>query len=97
MLVPNRRVHARPADARNPKGCAFGKRVDENGRGALFDQPTADGAEIEMKYLWILLYNERDGMVYLELSRAKSTAGKGIDSWLDRIISRRLTASSPAA
>lgn len=71
---------------KNPKGSAFAKRVDENGQGALFDQQTDDGAEIDVKYLWILLYNERDGMVYLELSRPKSMAGKQIDSWLDRII-----------
>ncbi|RZS57733.1 hypothetical protein EV141_1452 [Microcella putealis] len=71
---------------KNPKGSAFAKRVDENGQGALFAQQTADGGGIDVKYLWILLYNERDGMVYLELSRPKSMAGKQIDSWLDRII-----------
>lgn len=71
---------------KNPKGSAFAKRVDENGQAALFGQPTPDGGAIDVKYLWILLYNERDGMVYLELSRPKSMAGKQIDSWLDRII-----------
>lgn len=71
---------------KNPKGSAFAKRVDENGQAALFPQQTSDGEEIDVKYLWILLYNERDGMVYLELSRPKSMAGKQIDSWLDRII-----------
>lgn len=71
---------------KNPKGAAFAKRVDDNGQGALFDQQTEDGTEIDVRYLWILLYNERDGLVYLELSRPKSMAGKQIDSWLDRII-----------
>lgn len=71
---------------KNPKGSAFAKRVDENGQAALFPQQTSDGGEIDVKYLWILLYDERDGMVYLELSRPKSMAGKQIDSWLDRII-----------
>lgn len=71
---------------KNPKGAAFAKRVDENGQAALFGQPTDDGGEIDVKYLWILLYNERDGMVHLELSRPKSMAGKQIDSWQDRII-----------
>jgi hypothetical protein len=71
---------------KNPKGAAFAKRVDENGQGALFPQQTDDGGEIDVKHLWILLYNERDGMVHLELSRPKSMAGKHIDSWLDRII-----------
>ncbi|SFS17005.1 hypothetical protein SAMN04487846_3423 [Microbacterium sp. cf046] len=71
---------------KNPKGSAFAKRVDANGLSALIPHQTADGAEIDVKYLWILLYNERDGMVYLELSRPKSMAGKQIDSWLERII-----------
>jgi hypothetical protein len=72
---------------KNPKGSAFAKRVDENGQTALIPEQTNDGGDIDVKYLWILLYNERDGMVYLELSRPKSMAGKQIDSWLDRIIS----------
>lgn len=71
---------------KNPKGSAFAKRVAENGQAALFPQQTSDGGEIDIKYLWILLYNERDGMVYIELSRPKSMAGRQIDSWLDRII-----------
>jgi hypothetical protein len=71
---------------KNPKGSAFAKRVDENGQSALIPQQTSDGGEIDVKYLWILLYNERDAMVHLELSRPKSMAGKQIDSWLDRII-----------
>jgi len=71
---------------KNPKGSAFAKRVDENGQAALIPQQTSDGGEIDVKHLWILLYNERQGMVHLELSRPKSMAGKQIDSWLDRII-----------
>lgn len=71
---------------KNPKGSAFAKRVDENGLSALIPHPTADGGEIDVKYLWILLYFEREGMVYLELSRPKSMVGKQIDSWFDRII-----------
>lgn len=71
---------------RNPKGPAFARRVEENGQGTLFGQPDDDGGEIDVKYLWILLYNERDGMVHLELSRPTSMAGRHIDSWSERII-----------
>lgn len=71
---------------KNPKGSAFARRVDENGQTAMFGQPAADGGEIDVKFLWILLYNERDGMVFLELSRPISMAGKRIDSWSERII-----------
>lgn len=75
-----------PPSTKNPKGSAFAKRVDENGQAALIPERTSDGGEIDVKHLWILLYNERNGMVYLELSRPKSMARKQIDSWLDRII-----------
>ncbi|CAL8979486.1 hypothetical protein CELL_03199 [Cellulomonas sp. T2.31MG-18] len=70
---------------KNPKGSAFARRVEENGQGTLFGQPTDDG-EIDVKFLWILLYNERDGMVHLELSRPSTMAHKRIDSWSERII-----------
>ena len=71
---------------KNPKGSAFARRVDDSGQVAMFGAQTSDGVEIDVKYLWILLYNERDGMVYLELSRPTSMAGKKIDTWYDRII-----------
>ncbi|MGN6200159.1 hypothetical protein [Humibacter sp.] len=71
---------------KNPKGSAFARRVDENGQMAMFGQPTGDGGELDVKYLWILLYNERDGQVFLELSRPLSMAGRHIDSWAERII-----------
>ncbi len=75
-----------PPSTRNPKGSEFAKRVDGNVQTALIPEQTSDGGEIDAKSLWILLYNERDGMVYLELSRPKSMDGKQIDSWLDRLI-----------
>jgi len=71
---------------KNPKGSAFAKRVDENGQDVLFGKAVGEGGEIDVKYLWILLFHERDGMVHLELSRPRSMAGKQIDSWHDRII-----------
>lgn len=71
---------------KNPKGAAFAKRVNENGQEALFEQPANDEAEIDAKYLWILLFNEREGMVHIELSRPRSMVGSHIDSWHDRII-----------
>lgn len=71
---------------KNPKGSAFAKRVDENGREDLFGEVHEADGEIDVKYLWILLFNERDGMVHLELSRPRSMSGKQIDSWHDRII-----------
>ncbi len=70
---------------KNPKGAEFARRVEENGQGTLFGQPIDDG-EIDVKFLWILLYNERDGMVHLELSRPSTMVGKHIDSWSERII-----------
>jgi hypothetical protein len=71
---------------KNDKGIAFARRVDLNGQAALFDQPTGDGADFVVEDLWILLYNERDGMVFLELSHPMSMTGKKIDTWSERII-----------
>ncbi|KZE42057.1 hypothetical protein [Microbacterium sp. T32] len=71
---------------KNDKGVAFARRVDLNGQVALFDQPTGDGGSFVVDDLWILLYNERDGMVYLELSHPMSMTGKKIDTWSERII-----------
>lgn len=70
---------------RNPKGSAFARRVDENGKVAMFGQPV-DGEEVEVDDAWILLYDERDGLVHLELSRPVSMAGSFVDSWSERII-----------
>lgn len=70
---------------RNPKGSAFARRVDENGKVAMFGQPV-DSGEVDVEEAWILLYDERDGMVHLELSRPSSMAGKFVDSWSERII-----------
>jgi len=71
---------------KNDKGTAFARRVDLNGQATLFDQPTGDGAEFAVDDLWVLLYNERDGMVFLELSHPMSMTGKKIDTWSERII-----------
>lgn len=71
---------------KNDKGVAFARRVDLNGQATLIDQPTGDGGEFAVDDLWILLYNERDGMVYLELSHPMSMTGKKIDTWSERII-----------
>lgn len=71
---------------KNDKGVAFARRVDLNGQATLFGQPTGDGGEFQVDDLWILLYNERDGMVFLELSHPMSMAGKKIDTWDERII-----------
>ena len=76
----------RPPSTKNPKGSAFARRVDENGQIAMFGEPTEDGVELDIEDVWILLYNERDGMVFLELSRPISMADKRIDSWSERII-----------
>jgi len=76
----------RSPSTKNPKGAAFARRVDENGQGSLFGPLTGDGEQVEVKDLWILLYNERDGAVYMELSRPKSMSGAKIDTWLDRIV-----------
>lgn len=70
---------------RNPKGSAFARRVDENGKVAMFGQPVDDG-EVDVEDAWILLYDERDGLVHLELSRPASMAGSFVDSWSERII-----------
>lgn len=70
---------------RNPKGSAFARRVDENGKVALFGQMVGDD-EVDVEDAWILLYDERDGLVHLELSRPVSMAGSFVDSWSERII-----------
>ncbi len=70
---------------RNPKGSAFARRVDENGKVAMFGQPV-EGGEADVENAWILLYDERDGLVHLELSRPASMAGSFVDSWSDRIV-----------
>lgn len=70
---------------RNPKGTAFARRVDENGKVAMFGQPV-DDREVDVEDVWILLYDERDGMVHLELSRPGSMAGNFVQTWSERII-----------
>lgn len=70
---------------RNPKGSAFARRVDENGKVAMFGQPV-DDVEVDVEDVWILLYDERDGLVHLELSRPTSMAGSFVNSWSERII-----------
>jgi hypothetical protein len=70
---------------RNPKGSAFARRVDENGKVAMFGQPV-DGNEVDVEDAWILLYDERDGLVHLELSCPATMAGSFVDSWSERII-----------
>jgi hypothetical protein len=70
---------------RNPKGSAFARRVDENGRVALFGQPTGEG-EVDVEDVQILLYDERDGIVHLELSCPSSMAGSFVSRWSERII-----------
>ena len=70
---------------RNPKGEAFARRVDENGQVALFGQPTDEG-EVVVDDAWVCLYDERNGLVHLELSRPTSMSGKFVGTWSDRII-----------
>lgn len=70
---------------RNPKGSAFARRVDENGKVAMFGRPV-DGGEVDVEDAWILLYDERDGLVHLELSRPATMAGSFVNSWSERII-----------
>lgn len=77
-------VYGSPS-TRNPKGSAFARRVDDNGRMALIGQPTDEG-QVEVDDAWICLYDERDGLVHLELSRPTSMTGSFIDSWSERII-----------
>lgn len=70
---------------RNPKGEAFARRVDENGQVALFGQPTDEG-EVVVDDAWVCLYDERNGLVHIELSRPTSMSGKFVSTWSDRII-----------
>lgn len=77
-------VYGSPS-TRNPKGSAFARRVDDNGRVALIGQPTGED-EVEVDDVWICLYDEREGLVQLELSRPASMAGSSVDSWSERII-----------
>ncbi len=70
---------------KNPKGSAFARRVDENGAVAMFGQPTDEG-EVDVDDVRILLYDERDGLVHLELSRPVGRLGSFVNSWSERII-----------
>lgn len=70
---------------KNPKGAAFARRVDENGAVAMFGQPTDEG-EVNVDDVRILLYDERDGLVHLELSRPVGRLGSFVNSWSERII-----------
>ncbi|MBM9467463.1 hypothetical protein [Nakamurella leprariae] len=70
---------------KNPKGSAFARRIDENGAVAMFGQPTGEG-EVNVDDVRILLYDERDGLVHLELSRPVGRLGSFVSSWSERII-----------
>lgn len=71
---------------RNAKGTAFADRVDVNGAVALVGQYTSDGVEVVIDSTWVLLYDERQGRVYVELSLPTSMKGKQVDVWAERII-----------
>ncbi|NKX93963.1 hypothetical protein HF995_11905 [Sanguibacter hominis ATCC BAA-789] len=77
-------TYASPSN-RNAKGLAFARRVDENGQVAMFGQPTDQG-EVDVEDVWVLLYDERDGVVHLELSRPSSMSGNFVSTWSERII-----------
>lgn len=70
---------------RNPKGRETGRRVEDNAQEGLFELDGPDG-DPERDDLWICLYDERDGMVHLELSRPAAMSGGRISGWSDRII-----------
>lgn len=70
---------------KNPKGSAFARRVDDNGKLAMFGQP-ADEGEANVDDVRILLYNERAGLVHLELSRPTAMLGSLVNVWSERII-----------
>lgn len=70
---------------KNPKGSAFARRVDDNGKVAMFGQPTDEG-EVIVDDARILLYNERAGLVHLELSRPTAMLGSFVNVWSERII-----------
>lgn len=70
---------------KNPKGSAFARRVDDNGKVAMFGQPTDQG-EVIVDDARILLYNERAGLVHLELSRPTAMLGSFVNVWSERII-----------
>lgn len=71
---------------KNPKGAAFARRVEDNGQMTLLGEPTTDGDQIYIDELWIVLYDEREGSVFLELSRPILMSGNQIDGWSERII-----------
>lgn len=74
-------------NTRNPKGAEFSRRVEDNARVPLFEYPTGDArSESEVEVIWVVLYDERDGLVHLELSLPASMAGSQIDKWSERII-----------
>lgn len=70
---------------KNPKGSAFARRVDNNGNVAMFGVPTDQG-EVDVDDARIVLYNERSGLVHVELSRPAAMLGSQVSVWSERII-----------
>lgn len=69
---------------RSPKGAAFAGRVRDNWQDPLFsDSSIEHDGNIST---WVLLYHERAGSVYSELSRPVVMLDDHVDEWSDRII-----------
>lgn len=70
---------------RNPKGLAFASRVHDNGTVAMIGEATAVG-EVDVEDVRVCLYDEREGMVHVELSRPEQMSGGFVVRWSERII-----------
>lgn len=79
-------VAFRPPATRNSKGTRFLDTIVPAAQGSFFDVTTDSGQMIELSDMWVLLYNERQGAVYCELSRPAGVEKDRIVAWSDRIL-----------
>ena len=78
----------RTVRSKNPKGEAMARVVDMNERlgTALFSRDEAlYGRELDQIPTWILLYKQKKGKLFAELSLPVRMAGKYVNEWSERI------------
>ena len=71
---------------RNPKGLSFGALVAANEQMMFFDTLSKSGDMVNVNETWVLLYNDRQGFVYSELSLPIVMPGSYIEDWQERIL-----------
>jgi len=71
---------------RNPKGTSFARTIDPDGQLAFFGTLDDEAEMIEVSDMRVLLYQERGGLVFTELSRPSIVHAGRIVAWDDRVI-----------